>query len=444
MLMGLQFRRMIKGIEPWQLWMWQPQIGKSEIVCRKGPIWAHDWDPTENIIVASYAVSLAAKSTRYVRNTYRDRTDVLRVRLDPSATAQTNFRTTEGGSVLGVGVGGSVTGEPGTVLLADDLHKNWFEAHQQAARDKVWDWLKGDAYERLSDNARGILCATRWHPDDVHGRSLEEGLTPSGDPWTVVHVPAIADSQVVSPDLLGRQDGEVVEPKRFRRSTMVNRRKLAGEFIWNAEYQGNPRVAEGGIFRRSWFEERPAMIGRTQALDFITSWDCTFSDSGQSYVVGQAWALTPDKPHRFLIYDSVRGKWDLPSTRDHFLAFARRHPECRAHLIERAANGPGLAAELEREHGVSGIQLITPDLGKVARAIRVTPLVADSRVEVAGWVDPTEWVDSFLTELTDFDNGANDDQVDACTQALHWLDLLAHQRYGREAVVIDERLFGRR
>lgn len=443
-LMANQFRRMVTGIEPWQIWTWQPQIGKSEIAMRKGPIWVHDWYPDKKIILASYAVSLAMKSSRYVRNTYRDRTDILRVRLDPTRTAQSEFFTTEGGSILAVGVGGSITGNPADILLMDDLHKNWFEAHQIGQRDRVWDWILGDAFNRLQDDSCGLLCSTRWHPDDATGRMEDHGIAPNGEPWTHMHVPAIADSGITpNGDPLGRADGEIVEPRRFRKTTMLQRRKLAGPIIWNAEYQGIPRLIEGGIIRRSWFGTRDSMPRVTDALTFITSWDCTFSDTSDgSYVVGQAWAMTADTPHRFVLYDQVRARWDYPATRHAFLEFARRHPECKNHLIEKAANGPALAAEVIAM-GLEGIHTVPVSIDKTSRAIRISPLVADGRVLFPAWKDDP-WIGEVLDEVADFPGGTHDDQVDALTQALYWLDRYAGARFGREVTVIDERLFGRR
>lgn len=445
-MMGNQFRRMMIGTDPWQIWTFQPQIGKSEIGSRRGPLWGLDRFPDQRIILGSYAVSLSQKSSRWVRNAIRDdRGRHLQVRLDPTRTTQAEFLTTEGGGVLAVGVGGSVTGNPADVVIVDDPHKNWFEANQPGQRDRVWDWWQGDITGRLQDEARGIIIMTRWHPDDLVGRLLDHGDAPNGKPWSVTHVPALADSTITPDgDPLGRADGEPVEPRRFKRTTMLQRRRVAGPFIWNALYQGVPRLAEGGILRRSWFGFAPAMPARQNVLAYITSWDCTFAETTDgSFVVGQAWAVTNDNPHRFVLYDQVRGRWDYPDTRAEFQRFASLHREASIHLIENAANGPALAAEL-RSLGVQGVTTIPARISKEARAIQISPLVADGRVDLPGWIDPGGWVEGFLTEVTDFpESGARDDQVDAFTQALAFLDRHAGTR-GRQTIVDDERLFGRR
>lgn len=443
-LMGLQLRRLLTGKEPNQMWSWQPQIGKSEMAVRKFPTWAFDWYPDLRIVGGAYGAQLAQKSTRYVRNIGREfGGSTLRWQLDPTRQTQHEFYTTEGGSYLAVGVGGPIIGNPADIALLDDLHKNWEEAHRPKAREDVWNWVISDVQSRLQDDARVLIVTTRWHPDDVIGRMLEY------DAWdfSYLHVPAIADSTIVSPDPLDREDGEVVEPRRFRRSTMIERRRRAGPFIWNALYQGVPSLAEGGIFRRSWFEFIPAMPRRFEALANVTSWDLAFADGEDgSYVVGQAWQLTADSPHQFVLYDQVRGRWDYPSTRQVFLEFIQKHPECDTHLIENAANGHALAAELRRTYGMDNIVTISPPAGasKRDRGIRVSPLVADGRVKLPQWVDRHDWIDPFLTELSEFDNSAHDDQVDAFTQALMWLDRHASTAFGRANTVDDERLFGRR
>lgn len=442
-MMGLQLRRLVNGIEPWQIWTYPPQIGKSEMAVRKGPVWMHDWYPDLHIISAAYGAQLAQKSTRYCRNIGREfGGNVLRWQLDPTRSAQHEYYTTEGGSMRAVGVGGPIIGNPADVILLDDLLKNWEEAQRVGQRDRVWNWILSDVQSRLQDGARGLMVGTRWHPDDPIGRMTEY----DDWDWTYTHVPAVADSTITPEgDPLGREDGEVIEPRRFRRSTMLQRKRRAGPFIWNALYQGVPSLIEGGILRRSWFETLPAMPRRYEALQFVTSWDCTFSDTADgSYVVGQAWCLTPDRPHRFLLYDQIRGRWDFPGTRSEFQRFLKRHPECTTHLIENTANGPALASEMSLL-GTEGIVTVPPGkMSKLDRAIRISPLVADGRVALPGWLDGRDWIDDLLQEVTEFPNSKNDDRMDAMSQALTWLDRHAADMFGRENTVDDERLFGRR
>ncbi|MDE8264146.1 phage terminase large subunit, partial [Erysipelothrix rhusiopathiae] len=61
---------------------------------------------------------------------------------------------------------------------------------------------------------------------------------------------------------------------------------------------------------------------------------------------------------------------------------------------------------------------INPKESKIARANAITPFMEAGNV----WFphpDEQPWVNDLIAELLAFPNGANDDQVDALTQALH-------------------------
>lgn len=60
---------------------------------------------------------------------------------------------------------------------------------------------------------------------------------------------------------------------------------------------------------------------------------------------------------------------------------------------------------------------VPPDGGKEARAAAVSPLVEAGNVYLPH-PKQAPWVEQFLHEATAFPLGANDDQVDALTQAL--------------------------
>ena len=448
-LLGHQFRRWVFGQSPFQIWTMQPQLGKSTMA-RWGAVWLFEMMRNPKVIIDSYGQHLSRTHGRFIRNTIRAHRAHLGVRIAADASAQADWSTTDGGRCLSVGVDGQVTGAEGGYFIIDDPHKGWREAQSVNARERVWMHYQGDIIQRLQDEPRVLIIMTRWHPDDLVGRVLADG----GYPYEVTHLPALADHRLTPDgDPLGRADGEVVEPRRFRRSTMIARRNAAGPYIWNAQYQGSPSVPEGNILRRAWFGFRPHAPTRRDVLTWITSWDLSFTDGADaSYVVGQLWAMTADDPHRFVLCDEVREQADYPRTRELFQAFARKHPQVEHHIVERKANGHALVADMQRL-GVPGVIGLDPSWApgggeqgrKVAAAMLVSPLIAGGRVELAGWVPSgTPWLVEFLREVGEFPNGDHDDQVDAMTQALHWLDVRSESHYGRRATVIDERLFGRR
>jgi phage terminase large subunit-like protein len=45
----------------------------------------------------------------------------------------------------------------------------------------------------------------------------------------------------------------------------------------------------------------------------ITSWDCTFKETGSSYVVGQVWVVSEDHEH-YVLLDQIRARMSFSET----------------------------------------------------------------------------------------------------------------------------------
>jgi predicted phage terminase large subunit-like protein len=96
----------------------------------------------------------------------------------------------------------------------------------------------------------------------------------------------------------------------------------------------------------------------------------------------------------------------------------RDHPSIKQFYVEDKANGPAVIDTLKGV--VSGLIPIEPDGSKLARAHAITHLWEAGNV----WLphpDVSKWIKDFVNELTAFPAAANDDQVDAMTQALRQL-----------------------
>ena len=98
-------------------------------------------------------------------------------------------------------------------------------------------------------------------------------------------------------------------------------------------------------------------------------------------------------------------------------------------LIEDKANGSAVIQLLEGE--IPGMIAVTPQGGKVARAMAISSLVEAGNVFLPHPQYAT-WVEAFIEECAKFPNGSHDDQVDPMTQALTWLY--------RQATVIRRRV----
>jgi len=385
-----------------------PRFGKSELTSRYFPAWYLGMFPDRRIILASYEADFAATWGRKARNLLEEfGPSLFGVKVSPesSAASRWDIEGHEGGMTT-AGVRGPITGKGANVAIIDDPVKNDQEAMSQTYREATWDWYRATFSTRIQGDGGIVLVMTRWHEDDLAGRLLkaqEEG----GDKWEVINLPALGEDN----DALGRQPGEPLCPELFTKKTLEETRTRLGSYWWNALYQQRPSPMEGGVFKRSWWKFYRQPPDRFDEI--IQSWDMAFKEtSSGSYVVGQVWGrIGADK----YLLDQVRERMDFPTTVQAVRQLSAKWPQARAKLVEDKANGPAVIAMLQRE--ISGLIAVNPEGGKLVRAQAISPLVEAGNVFLP---DPSiaPWIHDFIEECAAFPNGANDDQVDAMTQAL--------------------------
>lgn len=229
-----------------------PQVGKTQRTVW-GAFWWLTWYPQDKIILASYGAALAANRGRMVRELVRNHGADYGLVLDREQSASNDWRLTSGGAMRTGGMGSGVTGNPADILIIDDPHKDRAEADSKQMRDKVWDTYSSSLLSRLTPAWKPIiLVQTRWHPDDMAGRVLEEeGREEDGGRWRVIELPALATSE---DDPLGRPlNGPLPHPK-IADGDLENlarhwddKKRTATIRDWSALYQCDPVPAEGTL-----------------------------------------------------------------------------------------------------------------------------------------------------------------------------------------------------
>jgi predicted phage terminase large subunit-like protein len=312
------------------------------------------------------------------------------------------------GGMIAAGIGGPITGQGAHLAIIDDPVKDAEAANSKVQRDAIWDWYRFVLRTRLFPGAAVVLVLTRWHEDDLAGRLLEAAKNdPQADQWVVLRLPAIAEDE----DPLGREPDKALWPEQYNEEALAAIKASVGSYVWAALYQQRPSPQEGEILKRSWwkfYRQAPAKFD-----EVIQSWDCAFKDASTSnFVVGQVWGrVAADK----YLLDQVRGRMDLPTTMTAIRTLTAKWPQARAKLVEDKANGPAVIQMLKKE--IPGLIAVNPEGGKVVRAAAVSPDIEAGNVYLP---DPSiaPWVHDFIEECAAFPNGANDDQVDAMSQAL--------------------------
>lgn len=288
-------------------------------------------------------------------------------------------------------------------IIIDDPVKSREEAESDAYRERVWNWYRDDLYTRLEPGGAVVLTMTRWHEDDLAGRILNSDDAAS---WTLVNLPALAEDN----DPLGRPVGAALCPQRYDETALADRRRVLGEYGFNALFQQRPAPPTGGLFKRSWWQTYREL----PALDrIITSWDLTFKDGPHTdYVVG---LVIGQKGAHFYLLDCIRERLDITDTLPAIVHTFNRYKPV-ATVVEDKANGPAVIALLKSK--IPGLLAVNPQGGKFSRAAAISPLVEAGNVFVP---ERSSWASALIEEAAAFPNAAHDDQVDALSQGLAWL-----------------------
>lgn len=395
-----------------------PQHGKSEMVSRKLPPFLLSAHPDFMVATASYNSDWAQTLAQDVR---RALVSEEHLRLFPPPTkkraylinTQGEFTSEYGhGGYKAVGVHSGLTGRTVDVGIIDDPIKDQTDALNPESQDKLWSWYQSVFTTRLSENSGQIIMATSWGDNDLPSRVCKQY---SGDPrLKILRFPAINDPKETgyNPELpLG-----ALVPELKSLEFLKEIKGLFSAYWWSALYQQNPMPMGGNVFKsdgvRYYFpKDLPKKYDK-----IIASWDCTFKDTdGTDFVVGQVWGKTGANSY---LLDEVRDRMSFTRTVEEVVKLKNKWPAIREILIEDKANGPAVIDVLKKH--VPGIIPIEPDGSKLARAHAITSFWEAGNI----WL-PHEaicaWIKAWVEEICRFPAGANDDRVDAMTQAIRRL-----------------------
>lgn len=415
-----------------------PRLGKSILTSQYLPFWLLRQHPDWKIGMVSYSDGLAVSWGRGVRRLVEQHPDMGVVLASDLASAA-EWQTTSAGGVVSRGINSGYTGIGFRVLFIDDPVKGTAEAHSKTYRNAIWERWVADLYSRLEPPYLVVVIGTRFHEDDFIGRLASKEYAGNPDDWEVIELPVIATSH----DVLGRQPGEPLysplleETEEEAVARWAEIKANVGSYVFAALYDQRPAPATGAIFNADWWRywtTNPANVSvdggvvyLDPALDlagarWLDSWDCAFKGTDSSdYVVGQRWARLG--PNRYLIAQQ-RERLSFTQT----IAAMQRWTTIDQALnpygawvherrIEEKANGAAVIDVLREQ--VSGLKPVSPKDSKEVRARAITPEIESGHVYLPYPGDPgNAWVAEALDELRDFPHAANDDVVDALTQAL--------------------------
>jgi predicted phage terminase large subunit-like protein len=396
-----------------------PRHLKSHCASIAFPAWLLGHHPAAEIVTVSYGQDLADKHARDTRGLMQqDWYQQLfpATRLSPQKHSVNDFMTTAQGSRLATSVGGMLTGRGGDYLILDDPLKP-DEAVSETRRRAVNDWFDNTLYSLLNDKAHGviIIVTQRLHEDDPVGHVLAQ------EPWEVLSFPAIAEAEetfrietIWGRRRYTRRVGDLLHPERESPKTLARLRQTIGEYNFAGQYQQAPAPFGGGMVKQDWFKCYEASQISDAFDQIIQSWDTAnkpteLSDFSVCLTVGI-------KGTMIFVLHVLRKRLNYPDLKRAVRAQAEVH-RATVVLIEDKASGTQLIQELVHD-GCSIVKAVAPTGDKVMRLHAQTASIENGFVFL-----PKEapWLAEYVHELTTFPRGTHDDQVDATSQALAWI-----------------------
>lgn len=440
-----QFYRDVKaGLRPVLVLQAPPQHGKSEIVSRKLPAYLMGLEPDWRIGAGSYNDDLAHGFAQDVRRAIAGPEHNL---VFPGSNAKRKFdRNTIGefnnprgrGSYFAGGVATSWSGKPLDIGIIDDPTKDQKEALSETVKENHWNWFQSTFLTRLSECSGIIIMATQWAEDDLPSRIIDFYKTT--EPSRIKHLsfPAIN-----SPSELNYQpqlkEGALI-PELHSLKQLLEFKAVQSDYWWSALFQQSAKALGGNVFKDSGIQYYMPGDLPDRFDQVIDSWDCTFKDTdGTDFVVGQKWGKRGANSY---LLAQIRGRMGFTATAAAVERLQGQMPYPNEILIEDKANGPAVIDFLKKT--VPRLIAIEPDGSKLARAYAVTSVWEARNVFIpAEGYAPAVMIDSgkpgqiktFTSEITIFNAGAHDDQVDAMTQALrHLYPLFGFLAISKEAL----------
>lgn len=397
-IIAAQLERVERGEIDRLMLLVPPRHGKSELASKRFPAFYLGRQPQKQFLSISATAELAADFGRDVRNIicgqeYRSLFDT---QLAEDSQAKGKWHTRDGGIYYAVGIGGTILGRGGDVLLIDDPYSTMEDACSELVRKNVWDWYTGTAYNRLMPGGAIVVINHRMHEDDLSGQLLAQQAS-GGDKWEVVELPAIENGKALWPEAYPVQALE-----RIRKNTQAR--------YWSALYLQNPTPDTGTYFKAEWlrpYDKAPAR----ETLTVYGASDYATTAGGGDYTVHVVVGIDPED--RIYLLDLWRKQTASDEWVEAFcdlviewgpLGWAEEQGQIKAGV------GPFLSKrQNERKAYVSRESFPTRgDKAVRAQSIR-------GRMALEGIYVPIHapWYAALRAELLSFPAGKHDDQVDA-------------------------------
>lgn len=393
-------------------------------------------NPYSRFIHVSYSDSLALLNSTLVRDVvklplYRS---LWRVDIRKDASAKKSWTTKEGGGMLAMASGGSITGFragqmmkgfSGALIVDDPLKPD--DAYSKVKRESVNVRFTNTFASRMANpEVPMVVIMQRLHEDDPTGYLLKGG---SGEKWHHLLLPAHVKEEP-EPYPVEYTHGIPIEYElpigplwEYKHTLeMLKAMEESDIYTYASQYDQRPAPLGGGIFKGDWwkfYEEPPICEYR-----FITGDTAQKTEEHNDYSVFQLWGY---KDGKIYLLDQIRDKWEAPDLKRAFVAFWNAHvgtgSEVTGHLreayIEDKASGTGLIQDVQAdEKNPIPVVAVQRNRDKITRAMDMAPYIQSGYVYLP---ERASWLNDYLSEFAKFTpmmTHKHDDQIDPTLDAI--------------------------
>lgn len=399
-----------------------PGTTKSTVFSVMLPAWGWTRMPSLKFICGSYAYTLAMEMSRKCRDIIKsDKYQAMfpEIMLRDDQDAKELFANTRGGYRYSVGVGGSVMGRHGHVIIVDDPIDP-AEALSETVLKSVNHWMSETLPTRKVEKSVTVtmLVMQRLAQDDPSGMRIDKG---GQSPVFHICLPAEETEDINPPELREKYINGLMDPVRLSRAVLEDSHAHLGDYGYAGQFLQRPVPRGGGMFQTGniKYDLTPPM---NEMKSVVRYWDLAASSGSKNdWTVGAKMGL--DLGGRFWILEIIRFR---------LTTFARDRRI--RNTAER--DGVGVRIGLEQEPASGGksqaestVRLLAGyviQVDKVGESQQSKERAADafsSQVNGGNVYVPTGvvWVKELLMEMMYFPFGRNDDQIDACSGAFNML-----------------------
>jgi predicted phage terminase large subunit-like protein len=357
------------------------------------------------------------------------------IRLKKDNTGKSNFKVTYkevgednyefwklGGGVLSTSVTAKATGFHAHLKIIDDP-LDPFKAHSESELKTCNTWLSQVLSNRVVDKriVPELIIMQRVHKKDPSGIALEKAkkgkkvkhICLPGDILSKGNKKRVTPKELVP---IYQKQGGFLDPVRLDKEALHEQLLNLGQFGYKSQIDQNPTSPGSGMFQAFKISTvDPNEFNEVQIVRIIRYWDKAGTQDGGTYTVGVKMAQL--KNGRFLIMDVVRGQWGA-TRRDTIIRETVRldGPLVPQYIEQEPGSGGKDSAYISKneiEKMGNKVFLDRPTGDKIYRADPFSVAVNLGYVVMF----KASWNEDYITEMEDFPNVDDKDQIDASSGA---------------------------